>query len=123
MISGIVNARREAVVQIRVRGPSGIVVTRDAVIDTGFSASLTLPATVIAAIGLQRQSSSRATLADGTVVQLDLYAAEVEWDGVWRSILISAVGGEVLIGMGILVGYELRITVVSGGLVAITTVP
>ena len=42
------NARHEAVVQLRVRGPGGAVLDVDAVIDSGFTASLTLPATTAA---------------------------------------------------------------------------
>ena len=54
MIRGTVNAQGEAVVRLRVRGPSGAEQDVDAVIDTGFTASLTLPAatTVAAPAGL-----------------------------------------------------------------------
>jgi predicted aspartyl protease len=52
MIRGAVNARREAVVPLRVRGPTGTELDVDAVVDTGYSASLTLPAAVVAALGL-----------------------------------------------------------------------
>jgi predicted aspartyl protease len=57
-------------------------------VDTGFTAALTLPATVVAALGLVQQSS-------GGAVQFNLYAAEVAWDGSWRPVLVSAVGNEV----------------------------
>jgi predicted aspartyl protease len=52
-----------------------------AVVDSGFSASLTLPAAVVAALGLARQSGGAAVLADGSVRQFDIYAAEVAWGG------------------------------------------
>lgn len=123
MIRGVVNASREAVVSLRVRGPGGVEVSVDAVIDTGFSASLTLPAAVIAALGLVRQSVSRAVLADGSVRQIDLHSAEVEWGSTWRSILVSAVGSDVLAGMGLLADHDLRIAVVPGGIVEITPIP
>lgn len=123
MIHGVVNARREAVVRLRVRGPGGPGLDLDAVIDSGFTASLTMPAALIAALGLPRQSASQAVLADGTVRQFDLYAAEVEWGSVWRPVLVSAVGGEVLVGMSLLSGHELRVAVVPGGIVEITPLP
>jgi predicted aspartyl protease len=50
----------------------------DAVVDSGFTASLTLPSATIAALGLARQSSGGAVLADGSVRQFDIYAAEVQ---------------------------------------------
>jgi hypothetical protein len=65
MIRGTVNARLEAVVRLRVRGPGGAELDVDAVIDTGFTASLTLPAAAVAALGLVRQSGSAAAPATG----------------------------------------------------------
>jgi clan AA aspartic protease len=123
MIRGVVTARYEAVVRLRVRGPSGAELDMDAVVDSGFTASLTLPAATVASLGLARQSSGGAVLADGSVRQFEIYAAEVEWDGNWRPILVSAVGGEVLVGMRLLAGYELRIAVVPGGPVEISQLP
>jgi clan AA aspartic protease len=123
MIRGVVNARREAVVPLRVRGPGGAEVDVEAVVDSGFTASLTLPAAVVAALGLTRQSGGGAVLADGSVRQFDIYAAEVSWDGGWRPVLVLAVGDEVLLGMGLLADHELRIAVVPGGVVEITPLP
>ena len=62
-------------------------------------------------------------LADGSVRQFDIYAAEVDWGGVWRSVLVSAVGEEVLLGMRLMANHELRIAVVAGGPVEITPLP
>jgi clan AA aspartic protease len=123
MISGVVNARLEAVVPLRVRSPSGTEVVVDAVVDSGFTAALTLPAAVVAPLGLVRQSVGGAVLADGSVRQFDIYGAEVAWEGSWRSVLVSAVGNEVLLGMGLLAGHALRIAVVPGGAVEISPLP
>src|SRR3954463_3682043 len=110
-------------VRLRVRAAGGADVAVDAVIDTGFTSSLTLPTTVISALGLVRQSAGSATLADGSVRQFDIYAAEVEWDGTWRPVLASAVGSEVLLCMRLLAGHQLRVETVSGGAVEITPFP
>lgn len=123
MISGTVNARLEAVIRLRVRGPGGAELDFDAVIDTGFTSSLTLPSTAVTALGLVRQSGGSAVLGDGSVRSFDVYAAEVEWDGNWRPVLVSAVGDEVLLGMRLLAGYELRVAVVPGGPVEISPHP
>jgi predicted aspartyl protease len=69
MICGTVNVRREAIV--RVRGPGGAEQDVDAVVDSGFTASLTLPATVVATLGLPRQSGGGAVPDDGSVRQFD----------------------------------------------------
>ena len=123
MIRGAVNARLEAVIRLRRRGPGGTELDFDAVIDTGFTSSLTLPATAITALGLVRQSGGSVVLGDGSVRSFDVYAAEVEWDGNWRAVLVSAVGAEVLVGMRLLAGHELRTAVVPGGTVEITPLP
>lgn len=123
MISGVVNQRTEAVISLRVRGDSGTELVVEAVVDTGYTASLTLPATAISALGLVRQSTAGAILADGSVRQIDIYAAEIEWDGSWQSVLVSALGGDTLVGMRLLAGHELRIAVVPGGAVEIAPLP
>jgi len=123
MIRGTVNSQREAMLKLRVRGPGGIEMDFDAVIDTGFSASLTLPSAGIAALGLVRQSTSRAVLADGSVRHFGLFEAEVEWDGSWRKVLVSGVGDEVLAGMGLLAYHQLRVAVVPGGAVEVVAIP
>jgi clan AA aspartic protease len=98
MIRGVVNVRREAVVRLRVRGPVGVELAVDAIVDSGFTSSLTLPATIVTSLGLVRQSGSSAVLADGSIRQFDICAAEVEWDGAWRAVLVSAMGNEPLLG-------------------------
>lgn len=123
MIRGVVNARREAIVPLRVRGPGGVESDVDAVIDTGFTAALTLAAAVVAALGLVRQSGGGVVMADGSIRQIDIYAAEVAWGGGWRPLLVSVVGDEVLLGMGLLADHEVRIAVVPGGPVEITPLP
>jgi len=105
VIRGTVNLRREAIVPMRLRGPGGAERDVDAVVDSGFTASLTLPATVIAILGLVRQTGGGAVLADGSVLQFDIYAAEVAWGGGWRPVLVSSVGDEVLLGMRLLAGH------------------
>jgi clan AA aspartic protease len=95
----------------------------DAVIDTGFTSSLTLPASAVTALRLVRQSGGSAVLGDGSVRSFDVYAAEVQWDGNWRPVLVSAVGDEVLVGMRLLAGHEVRVAVVPGGPVDICPIP
>jgi predicted aspartyl protease len=84
---------------------------------------LTLPATTINTLGLSRQSGGTARLADGSVRQFDIFAAEVEWGGTWRPVLVSAVGNESLMGMRLLAGHKLVIDVEPGGLVEILPLP
>jgi clan AA aspartic protease len=122
-VKGEVNRRLEAVIPLQVRGPTGLVAVVAAIADTGFSASMTLPAATVAAIELVRQSSRGATLGDGTVRQFDLFAAEIEWNGSWRQILVHKTGSEVLIGSRLLANHRLVIDLAAGGVVQIEPLP
>ena len=78
MIRGVVTASAEAIVRLRVRGTGGVELDVDAMIDSGFPAYLTLPATIVTALGLVRRSSGTAVLGDGSASQFDMCSAEVE---------------------------------------------
>lgn len=52
----------------------------DAVIDTGYTGWLALPAELVAALGLTWQGTDRGMLADGSELLIDLYEAVVIWD-------------------------------------------
>jgi predicted aspartyl protease len=95
----------------------------DGIVDSGFTASLALPAATVTALALVRQSGGTAVLADGSVRHFDICAAEVLWEGNWRSVLVSAVGNEPLLGMHLLAGHKLGIEVVPGGIVEILPLP
>jgi clan AA aspartic protease len=123
MIRGIVNARLEAVVRLRLRGPGGAEADVDAVVDTGFSDALTLPIATVAALGLAPWSASAVVLADGSQGLVVVYEADVDWGGTWRRVLALAVGDEALIGMRLLAGHRLVVEVIPGGAVEITPLP
>jgi predicted aspartyl protease len=123
MIGGTVSGRLEAIIRLRVRGTGGAELDFDSVIDTGFTSSLTLPAAAVTALALVRQSGGSAVLGDGSVRPFDVYAAEVQWDGNWRPVLVSAIGAEVLVGMRLLAGHNLRVAIVPGGPVEICPIP
>ena len=119
MITGSVTPEKEARVSLTVRGPNGSGVRASAVIDTGFNGSLTLPLSVIRQLGLPLRAPRQATLADGSVVVLEVYKGHIAWNGEARNILVFAAEGDALIGMALLQGHVLRIEVVDGGTVHI----
>lgn len=122
MMTGTVNGNNEAILPLRVMGPAGSAVVA-AVIDTGFSGYLTLPTALAAALGLVYVMRGASTLADGSTDDYDVYRVDVEWFGIARRVLASAVGVEVLLGMGLLAGCELRVEVVAGGAVEVRRLP
>jgi clan AA aspartic protease len=123
MIRGAVNARYEAVLQLRFRGPSGNEFDLDVVIDTAFTGFLTLPPAIVAALNLSNPSEIETVLGDGTVRRLNAYDVQVEWDGTWRTVTVTEIDTNPLLGMKLLAGYDVFIEVVPGGVVDITKLP
>lgn len=77
MILGVISAHREATIRLPVRDADGQEQEIESILDTGFTGSLTLPPTVITALGLPWRTRGLAVLANGTVDQVDIYAAAV----------------------------------------------
>jgi clan AA aspartic protease len=123
MIVGTVTSGREATIRLTVLDANGQPHDIQVVIDTGFTGSLTLPPTDIAAWGLTWRSRGRALLANGSVERFDIYAATVIWNGMPRHVLAEAANTDPLIGMALLYGYDLHIEAVDGGQVTITERP
>lgn len=123
MIIGVVNPRHEATIRLFVRSPGGQEQEVEAIIDTGFSGSLTLSPSVIDALGLLWRTRGSAILANGSEDQFDIYVATILWDGARRNILIEAADTNPLVGMAMLTGYDLHIQVAEGGSVIIGALP
>ena len=119
MIAGTVNAYREATIRLVVRDAHGADHELEAVIDTGFSASLTLPPSLVRRFGLPWRTREYVALANGAQELCDLHGATIVWDGRPRRILVDVADTTPLVGMGLLYGYQLVIDVVEGGQVLI----
>ena len=119
MIEGVVNDAYEAVVALSLRGPAGQVQDIQAVIDTGYSGFLTLPATLVTELGLPFAYVGRAFLANDDEVTFDVHDVTVLWDGLPRSVKADATGSTPLVGMLLLDRHNLNIEVESGGRVVI----
>ncbi len=122
MITGKVNGRHEAVITLSILDATQKQFELETILDTGFTGSLTLPRAIIDSLGLTWRSRSSAILANGQVEECDVYAARVIWDDAERSILVEAVENDPLLGMGLLVGYDLRARVIVDGFVEIERV-
>ena len=123
MITGVVNANREAMIRLVVTGPSGQQQDTEAIIDTGFTGFLTLPPARVTSLGLPWRSRQPGILADGSVDIFDVYVATVMWDGQPRTVEVEAADTEPLVGMSLLDRHSLRIDVLRGGVVTISALP
>jgi clan AA aspartic protease len=108
MITGVVNAQLEATLRLTLRGPNGQVRRVNAVVDTGFDGSLTLPPALIAHLGLWWHRRGRAILADGGECVFDIYTGVVRWDRRKYAIPIHEADTTPLVGTALLAEYKLE---------------
>ncbi|MGB7327422.1 MAG: hypothetical protein WBD31_21275 [Rubripirellula sp.] len=82
----------------------------DVWVDTGFTGDLVVPVAFIERFGLEASGSVDAILADGSEVALSTYSCLIEWFGNTKTLEIIANDGECpLLGVGLLLGLELRV--------------
>ena len=119
MMTGMINDSREAVLTVQIQGPDGQEVEANAIIDTGYNGTLSLPPEMIASLALPARGSRYVTLGDGSTVLLNIYRATVIWDGLPRPVQVMETEDVSLIGMSLLYGYRVIMDVVDGGTVTI----
>jgi clan AA aspartic protease len=79
-------------------------------IDTAFNGGLVIPRKQIAELGLVKESSAEAVLADGRTVALETFACSFEWFGNSYETQVVASDGEYpLLGTMLLDGHRLHI--------------
>ncbi len=80
-------------------------------IDTAFNGGLAIPRKQVAELGLSKQSSAEAILADGRSVELETFACFPDWFGNTYETQIAAGDGEYpLLGTMLLDGHRLDIS-------------
>lgn len=123
MITGVVNANREAVIPLVVIGPNGQQHEIEAIIDTGFTGFLTLPPSLVTSLELRWLCRQPGILADGKVNDFDVYVVTVVWDGQPRTVEVEEANTEPLAGMSLLDNSALRINILPGGTVTVEKLP
>ena len=93
--------------------------TVSAVVDTAFTAYLTLPAESISELGLIQRGEQMAELASGAVGRFPVYAGLTRWNGQDRLTPILESDSEPLLGMAMLWGSRLTVDAEDGGDVVI----
>ena len=116
MTGTITNRRPHIALFISGEGGQGNV---EFTIDTGFTAALTLPPAACTALRLPLLTRRRSYLADGSRIRLDVYRLTVVWDDEEKSVEVFAIESEPLLGMTMLEGYDIHMSVEENGLVRI----
>ena len=110
-MKGFIDEGGRALLSVEIRLDS----TRQAVaievwVDTGFTGDLVLPQKTIDSLALRHSGSVDAILADGSQIELNTYTCFVNWFGNERRLEVVANDGEYpLLGVGLLLGLELRV--------------
>ena len=123
MITGVINAKHQAIVQVPLQDDAGNWHCIDCLLDTGFSGEMTLPAISISAWHLPWHSFETALVADGSMANFPVHAATILWDGKPRPILVEMAEIVPLVGMQLLAGFDLRARIRPGGAVEIEPIP
>lgn len=103
-MSGWVNEDFEAAFSVRLRDfEGGQPATITAILDTGFTDELLLPSETIRRL---RLVSSGVTLGDGSIVFMNVYELEIEWNDAWRRVKAYEGEDDALVGVSLLKGFE-----------------
>jgi|SRR3712207_2713360 clan AA aspartic protease len=119
----VCSSAREAIVPLTLLGSGDARVEVEAVIDTGFTGHLTLPAGVVRSLALPGRGFVEVELADGSTSALSVYDARVLWGGWERPVPVYEAEGGPLVGMALLRGSRLTVDVQPGGPVVIEDLP
>jgi clan AA aspartic protease len=122
MIIGKVTPELSAVVVIQAYDTSDIEHEIAAVIDTGFNGQLTLPSSAINELGLTWLCRQQCILGDGNVSVFDVFKGRLNWEGQTFAIEVECAETDPLIGMSLLRGCELKMSVIDQGPVTIAPI-
>lgn len=101
--------RRTPKIKLRVKGRRQAVVI-EAVLDTGFNGSLSIPISIAVPLGLELIGREPVEYADGRTSYELIFSVEVILDGKSKSVLTTLTGSsEALVGTALLNNYEVRL--------------
>ena len=120
---GIVNQDMEPCVNLTVSGPNNRIYADEFIIDTGYSGEIVLPLDIALDLNLEPGDDISVTLGDGTTDDYSTYTARIEWHGRRRSVAVTSVGSEALVGMRLLRDSNLSVDATPGGSVIISELP
>ena len=115
MITGKVDARRQAWVQLEIRDGGGRFQSVNAVVDTRFNGYLTLTPEMIGRLDLEPELQTNVTLATGVRERVNTWSGYVLWHDQPRLVHILESEGTPLLGMRLLEENQLTIHVRING--------
>ena len=119
MLRGRVSPDEQALITVEVHGNGGRSESVEAVIDTGFTGHLTLPADTIGRLGLSPAGQNEFELANGALFEFQRYIGSVIWHGCPHEVYILESECDPLLGMTLLWGSRITMDATTGGKIAI----
>jgi clan AA aspartic protease len=116
---GFVSPDLQPWIRLRVASFEQVESELEFLLDTGFNGSLVLPVDEVGSLQLPFQRNTALELADGTTVEVPIYASRVLWHDRILEVEIIAVGDKPVIGLQFLKNHSLHIEVRDGGAVSI----
>lgn len=84
-------------------------------VDTAFNGGLVIPRATLANLGLPQRSAVEATLADGSVVEIETFACFLDWFGnTYQTQVVASDSEFALLGTLLLAGLRLEINYAAG---------
>ena len=110
-MNGFVDDKLRAMISVPMAATSeGDRIDLEVWIDTAFNGGLVIPRKHIQSLGLIKESSAEAILADGKLVELETFGCFIEWFGMTHETQVIANDGEYpLLGTMLLNGRKLEI--------------
>ena len=115
MIRGRVSSAREIIVPLELGKGDGRFEAIEAVLDTGYSGSLTLPSHIVGCLGLEQISRINVTLGDNVHRRLNARRGFLIWHDRLRAIPVLEASGPPLLGMRLLAGCQLTAQIRNEG--------
>lgn len=122
MITGHVNSEREILISLELLSGEDSHVSIQASVDTGFNGFLTLPPHVLNIIVALPAGTRRAELGDGSLVEIEVFLVQADWDGKALPVLAIQTEASPLVGMSLLWGSRVRFEAEEDGSVMIETI-
>ena len=121
MIRGTVNGNLEAILPIKLHGAIDATVNLYAAVDTGFDGFLILDEKTVELLDLPIMSTRRVVLGDSSTAVMKSVRVDVEFAGRESSVIALVSKEDSMIGMRLMLGWNLRIHVREGGTVELST--
>lgn len=119
---GTVGDGLAATLEIELRWSTGRSGTFNALLDTGFNGSVSLPAENVAELGLPLIREQTVTLGDASDVRVSVHAGHVRFADGWHRCPVLATGDVPLVGMQLMSGAKVCFEAVDGGEVTAQTI-